>query len=59
MLFLVSFLLNFWIRVMNESAASSNLLIKSSFSLMSDLNGGWKVYGVHLFQFVYNFSEFS
>ena len=45
---------------MNRSAASSwNLLIKSTFSLLFDLNGGLKVYGVNLFQFVYNFSEFS
>ena len=45
---------------MNRSASSScNLLIKSSFSLLSNLNGGWKVSGVHLFKFVYNFSEFS
>ena len=25
----------------------------------SALDGFWKIYGVHLFQFVYNFSEFS
>ena len=43
---------------MNLSVASSlNLLIKSSFSLLYDLNGN--IFGVHLFQFVYNFSEFS
>ena len=33
--------------------------MKSYFSLLSDLNEGWKVSGVHLFQFVYDFSEFS
>ena len=33
--------------------------MKSSFSLLSDLNGGWKVSEVHLFQFVYDLCEFS
>ena len=36
-----------------------NLFIKLSFALLSDLIGGWKVYGVQLIQFVYDFNEFS
>ena len=34
-------------------------IVKIQFSLLSEVNGIWKFYGVHLFQFACNFSEFS
>ena len=34
-------------------------LYKIFFSFTVDLNGCWMVSGVHLFQFVYDFNEFS
>ena len=36
-----------------------HLFIKLSFAFLSDLIGGWKVSGVQLIQFVYDFSAFS
>ena len=41
------------------TASSWYFFINSSFHLLFDLNGCWKVSRVHLFQFVYDFSEFS
>ena len=33
--------------------------LESIVKSISALDGFWKIYGVHLFQFVYNLSEFS